>query len=192
MSLVIYHCGERSKVFSSGSEDLRNEPLAACRARNSRRVHGPVSVYAQDQGQGTSNNWITDAPSDAERFQRIQKYLRGFDEAMHEVGERYEKIHEALEAENYDLALYHWDKIKLTIENGYMKRPARKANAEAILLDATWEKTKKAFASRDKEQAWQGFELARSACMAFHHAEKVGYINNQPLFNGHRAPGSEE
>ena len=42
-------------------------------------------VYAQDQGQGTSNNWITDAPSDAERFQRIQKYLRGFDEAMHEV-----------------------------------------------------------------------------------------------------------
>jgi hypothetical protein len=138
--------------------------------------------------QGMSTNWITDAPSDAERFERIQKYLRGFDETMHEVGERFEKVHEAIEAENYDLALYHWDKIKLTIENGLMKRPARKANAEALFLDTTWANTQKAFASRDKAQVWQGFELARGACMACHAAEKVEFINNQPLFTDRVAP----
>ena len=147
------------------------------------------AVHAQDvEPKPMSNNWITDAPSDAERFERIQKYLRGFDEAMHEVGERYEKIGEALAAENYDLALYHWDKIKVTIVNGYMKRPARKANADGFLLDAIWENTKKAFATQNKEQAWQGFETVRSACMGCHEAEKVGFINNQPLFNDLRSP----
>jgi hypothetical protein len=139
-----------------------------------------------------SNNWITDAPSDAERFERIQRYLRGFDQTMHEVGERYESIYDALEAENYDLALYHWEKIKVTIDNGLMKRPARKANAEALLLDTTWENTRKAFASRDKERAWQGFELARRTCMACHEAEKVGFVNKQPLFTEHLAPRSEQ
>ena len=49
------------------------------------------------------------------------------------AGERYEKLFAALVRGNFELASYHWAKIKLTIENGTMKRPARRANADAIL-----------------------------------------------------------
>ena len=107
-------------------------------------------------------DWITGAPGDAARFERIERYLRGFDQAMWEVGDRYEKLHEALERGNYELALYHWDKIKLTIENGTLKRPARKANADAMLLSSHWA-VREGIASRETDRAWKAFDLAPPA-----------------------------
>lgn len=126
--------------------------------------------------------WITGAPGDAARFERIERYLRGFDQPMWEVGDRYEKLHEALERGNHELALYHWDKIKLTIENGTLKRPARKANADLMLLGTHWATVREGIASREKDRAWKAFDLARTACMSCHVAEKVGYFNDQSLF----------
>lgn len=79
-----------------------------------------------------SKHWITEVETNTERFTRIEQYLRGFDQTMWEVGERFEKLYQALQDNNFDLAIYHWAKIKVTIENGLMKRPARKSNAEAI------------------------------------------------------------
>jgi cytochrome c553 len=101
---------------------------------------------------------------------------------MWEVGERYEKLYAALVGGNLELASYHWAKIKLTIENGTMKRPARKANADAIFLNGTWDAANEAFRSGDRKAAWRGFGRARASCMKCHEAERVGYMNDQPMF----------
>jgi cytochrome c553 len=142
--------------------------------------HGSFAQTAE--GQAASKDWITKAASDPERFQRIEKYLRGFDQPMWEVGERYEKLYAALVRENFELASYHWAKIKLTIENGTMKRPARRASADELFLNETWGSVNEAFESGDAATAWRGFEAARAACMKCHEAERVDYMNDQPMF----------
>jgi hypothetical protein len=88
---------------------------------------------------------------------------------------------------NFELASYHWAKIKLTIENGTMKRPARRASADAFLLTDTWGSVNEALESGDRATAWRGFEKARASCMKCHEAERVGYMNDQPMFTD-RAP----
>ena len=143
---------------------------------------GDESRAQSAEGQPASKKWITEAVNDPQRFERIEKYLRGFDQPMWEVGERYEKLHAALLRGNLELASYHWAKIKLTIENGAMKRPARKASADEFLLGATWDTVNAAFQSGELAAAWSGFETARIACMKCHVAERVGYMNDQPMF----------
>ncbi len=142
--------------------------------------HGSWAQAPEEQA--ASKKWITEAASDPERFQRIEKYLRGFDQPMWEVGERYEKLYAALLRENFELASYHWAKIKLTIENGTMKRPARRASADAFFLTGTWDSVNEALESGDPATAWRGFERARSYCIKCHEAEGVGYMNDQPMF----------
>ncbi|WP_052265460.1 hypothetical protein [Ruegeria sp. ANG-R] len=127
-------------------------------------------------------DWLLSAETEDARMELLQQYLRGFDQPMWEVGARYQKIYEALELENYDLAVYHWKKIKTTIQNGYLKRPARQANADAILLNDNWAAILADFESRDIGRAWEGFDVARSTCMSCHEAENVGWMNDQPLF----------
>jgi cytochrome c1 len=134
------------------------------------------------ESQAGSKKWISEAANDKQRFNRIEKYLRGFDQPMWEVGERYEKLHAALLRGNFELASYHWAKIKLTIENGTMKRPARRANADALFLGRRWDSVDEAFGSGDQGTARRGFEAARAACMKCHEAEGVGYMNDQPMF----------
>lgn len=160
--------------------------LAAC---------NPASDTATQPGNadGTAqavkaDGWITGAASDAERFAAIERDSRGFDITMWEVGERYRSIHAALERDNPELAAYHWDKIKTTIENGVIRRPKRGANASAMFLDPVWEDVKAGLASADGAQRWAAFERARTSCQGCHDAEKVGYMNNQPVFEL-RAPG---
>ncbi len=134
------------------------------------------------RGQADSKRWIIEAANDAERFQRIEKYLRGFDQPMWEVGERYEKIHASLVRGNFELASYHWAKIKQTIENGTLKRPARSANADVFLLTGIWNSVDEALRSGDRAKAWKGFAAARASGLSCHEAERVGYMNDQPMF----------
>jgi hypothetical protein len=134
------------------------------------------------EGQASSKKWITGAANEEEQFQRIERYLRGFDQPMWEVGERYEKLHAALVRGNFELASYHWAKIKLTIENGAMKRPARRASADEFFLLGKWQSINDALGSGVPATAWKGFVAARDACMKCHEAEGVGYMNDQPMF----------
>jgi hypothetical protein len=140
-------------------------------------------AVAQNTPKPPSNDWLLDAPDDTERFKLLQRYLRGFDQPMWEVGYRYEGIHDALKRDNYALAVYHWDKIKTTIENGYMKRPARRANADALLFSGVFAEVKTAFESRDRTKAWAGFARARATCMSCHEAEKLPEMNGQAMFH---------
>lgn len=141
------------------------------------------------EGEGTApgagakpNDWLLNAPDDRMRFELLQRYLRGFDQPMWEVGERFQSIYDALGDENYELAAYHWKKIKTTIVNGYMKRPKRKANAEALFVNGAYEPVLQGFRSNNRAKAWDAFALAHRTCQACHQAEGVAFINNQPLF----------
>lgn len=141
-----------------------------------------VKAQTEETSSVASKYWITQAPDDDTRNKRIEKYLRGFDQPMWEVGERFEKIDQAVQDSNYPLASYHWKKIKKTIENGLMKRPARRSSAEAILLNKTWGEVLAGFNSQQPAAAKTAFNNAKTACLACHIAERVPFINNQPLF----------
>lgn len=110
---------------------------------------------------------------------------------MWEVGERFEHLHGALARGNPQLAAYHWEKIRTTIENGIAKRPKRAANAKTLFLDPVWTDVDAALRSGDMAKAWAAFDRAKTACMACHEAEKVGFMNDQPVFDLRRSREGE-
>ncbi len=129
-----------------------------------------------------SDNWLLDAKDDTERFKRIQQMFGGFSAAMQNVGERYDRTYDAIADGNYDLANYHWKKIKEAIELGFLRRPARGANSVDLFLKGPWASAGEALASKESEKAREGFLAARSACLACHQAERVPFMNDQPKF----------
>lgn len=142
---------------------------------------GAAPVNAETPAKA-SDNWLLDAKDDTERFQRIQQMFGGFSMAMQIVGERYDRTYDAIADGNFELANYHWKKIKETIELGTLRRPARAANAEALFLKGPWGAVSEALTAKDKVKAREQFLLARSACLACHVAEKVPFMNDQPRF----------
>lgn len=144
------------------------------------RVFGEGVVAS---GKLTRDDWLLSASGDEERFRLLQKQLRGFDQPMWETGERFRHMHEALVRQNYDLALYHWDKIDVTIRNGIAKRPARAASAEALFLGKTFQDIREGLKARAPGRAWEAFNRAKIACQSCHLAERVPFINQQPLFD---------
>jgi len=109
---------------------------------------------------------------------------------MWEVGERFERLHVALERGNYSLASYHWGKIRTTIENGIANGPKRRPNAEGLFLAPVREDVEADLKSADARRAWAGFERAKAACQACHEADEVAYMNDQPLFDLAAPPAS--
>ncbi|MGC1524354.1 MAG: hypothetical protein WA803_22635 [Steroidobacteraceae bacterium] len=149
---------------------------------------GAFAGYASRGISGTQSNlspsdWLLSAPSDEERFRRLQQQLRGFDLTMWEVGERFRRMHEALARANYELALYHWSKITATINNGLVRRPGKVSNARAFLLASNSDDIHAKIDARTPQSAWEGFNRAKVACQACHQAENVAFVNQQPLFD---------
>ncbi|WP_445359370.1 hypothetical protein [Microbulbifer sp. ANSA005] len=138
--------------------------------------------YSLSYDTGKESDWLLNAESERDRLILLQDSLGGFSASMWEVGARYKTIYSALQGENFDLAIYHWKKIKTAIENGYVRRPARKKNADAIFMKSIYADVLKSFESRDVRRAWQGYSAGRSACMTCHVAEKIPWMNDQPLF----------
>ena len=141
----------------------------------------PAALPASDESE-RPDTWLRGADDDVARFERLERYLGGFSGAMWEVGQRYRHTWEALERGNTELAVYHWEKIGDAIRGGYLKRPARRANSDALFLDTAWSEALEAMRSGDEQRAWRGFAQGREACMQCHQAENVGFMNDQPLF----------
>lgn len=129
------------------------------------------------------NHWILDAKSDKQRFSRIETYLRGFDQPMWEVGDRFTQMTEAVDRSNYPLAIYHWKKIRKTIVNGVMKRPARSDSAQKMLLDSNFQLIMNELKLGNQESAQSALKQAANVCMACHIAEKVQFVNDQKMFD---------
>lgn len=141
----------------------------------------PGRLLSDDELQ--PEDWLLGAPSDTERFRLIQQQLRGFDQPMWEVGERWARIHDSLMRGNYELALFHWWKIEQTIGYAIIKRPQRAANARAFFLDQNYQRIRIEFESRDPQRAWTAFNDAKSVCQACHLAEQSGFVNDTAVFD---------
>lgn len=142
----------------------------------------PKGLTLPDQTAPPSNRWLLDADTDVDRFKKLEIYLRGFDQPMMEVGERYQRLYDAIRDRNWELADYQWNKIRLTINTGLMKRPKRTQNAEDIFLDTAWPEMEAAIKSKDDGRIQAQFMVIRQTCMACHIAEQVPFMNDRPLF----------
>lgn len=135
-----------------------------------------------DPPQGAlGEGWLLGEESEQARFEQLQGYLGGFSSAMWETGYRFAQVHDAVLEENYPLASYHWGKVRSAIENGYLKRPARRENAEALFLDGPWGELEQALGNGEPAQVRSAFNQARQACMACHVAEKVPFMNGMAV-----------
>lgn len=175
---------------------MKSPLLLACVALSSVAVSasGALLAVAQSPPQPVSasprnaDDWLLNAPDDQVRFKLLQDQHRGFSASMHEVGLRFASLHDALGDKNYDLAAYQWAKIKDAIVTGYARRPKRQANADALLVKKIYEPVLADLRSGDASRAWSGFGQARAACTGCHEAEKLGFMNNQPLFRRTEKP----
>jgi hypothetical protein len=127
-------------------------------------------------------DWLLSAPNETERFRRVQQQFGGFERSMWEVGERFRRIHEALQRRNFELAEYHWGKIGSTISSGIVRRPKRAANAKTMFLGENFKSIAADIENHDYPVAAAAFDRAKGVCMACHQAENVGWVNDQPLF----------
>ncbi len=134
------------------------------------------------------DDWLMNAPDADARFKLLQDQLRGFSSSMIEVGQRFNSLYDAVNDGNGEYAVYQWKKIKEVIVDGYARRPKRQPNADEILVKSVFEPILADLASGDKDKAWAAFTLARAACLKCHEAEKVSYINDQPLFRNTENP----
>jgi hypothetical protein len=144
-------------------------------------LFGNGEAFAQAQA-GKTNNWLLDAADDKERFRRIEDMFGGFSWAMAITGVRYDSTYDAIVDGNFDLAVYHWTKIKDAIDAGSLRRPARGPNAIGIFLSGPYKTLLAALESKDAAKSREAFLAARDACRACHVAERVPFMNDQPRF----------
>lgn len=145
----------------------------------------PKGIRGLEEGQAKqppTSNWLSDAKDDQERFRRIQIYAGGTYEQMWQIGYRYQQVHRAIADENWELASYHWDKLKDVLNVALMKRPNRTPNAEALFLDSTWKQLDDALKAKNNQRAQAAFLTQRSACIGCHVAERMPFLNDTPIF----------
>lgn len=117
--------------------------------------------------------WLLEG-TEAERFARVARHLRGFDVAMVEVGYRYGELHFAGQDENWGYAAYQLDKIRTALDNGLERRPARAASAR--MIDAPLGAVRAAVEARDGAAFERAFDRLTEACNACHRAEDVAFV----------------
>ncbi len=157
-------------------------PFSPTLAENESRL--PAGIVGLEQGQDVPPNpdWLLNAKDDIERFRRIQIYAGGTYEQMWQIGYRYEQVYQAIVDKNWELARYHWSKLRDVFNVALMKRPRRTANAEALFLDSNWGHLYQTLQSGDAAASQRAFLTARSACMSCHIAEGMPFLNDTPIF----------
>ncbi len=95
---------------------------------------------------------------------------------MVEVGYRFNTFYFALQDKNYDLAQYQFDKIKKAIQNGIIRRPARKTNSERMFLKSPYKKMALALKSKNIQQIEKEYANTKNLCNRCHKAERVPFI----------------
>jgi hypothetical protein len=137
----------------------------------------------EKQTKPPSSNWLLDANDDTERFRRLQVVLGGTDIPMMEVGYRYEQLYEAILKNNWNMGIYHWEKLRDRMNTAAMKRPVRTQNLEDMFLESgVWKAMHDALTSGNADKVRAQFLTVRQVCMACHVAEKVGFLNDNPVF----------
>ena len=136
----------------------------------------------EKQTRPPSNNWLLDANDDTERFRRLQVAAGGTDIPMWEIAHRYEELYVAIQNNNWEMGVYHWEKLRDRMNTAAMKRPARTQNIEGMFLESgVWSAMHDALTSRDPARMRTQFQAVRQACIACHIAERVGFLNDSSV-----------
>ena len=110
-----------------------------------------------------------------ERFQQVERQLRGFDKTMVEIGYRFTELYFAGQDRNWDYAKYQLEKLETALRLGFERRPKRAASAQSFLstslpaMEAVVEKADSELFQAEIERLW-------SACMNCHVLEEVPYF----------------
>jgi hypothetical protein len=130
-----------------------------------------------------SNNWLLDANDDTERFRRLQVAMSGTDIPMWEIAYRYEELYTAIQKNNWEMGVYHWDKLRDRMNTAAMKRPTRTQNIEGMFLEGgEWQSMRDALVSKSPEKIRKEFHEVREVCIACHVAENLGFLNDSSVF----------
>jgi hypothetical protein len=140
-----------------------------------------VSAVAQESDL-RPRDWLRIAPDDDTRWRLLERMFGGFAPAMTAVRDHYGMTFESIEDGNLELAQWHWGRVKTYVEQGYLRRPDRQANSDAIFLDTSWVALDEALSANDHDASRDAFLAARNACMTCHVAEGRAYFNDQRLF----------
>ena len=130
-----------------------------------------------------SRNWLRDANDDTERFRRVEIWAGSVDGEMQMVAHRVEELQIALQKQNWDMGIYHWEKVRAGLRVAAMKRPTRTQNLEAMFLEGgIWHSMYDALQAKDVERSRAELQKVVQTCMACHIAEKVGFLNDSSVF----------
>jgi hypothetical protein len=136
---------------------------------------GGIGLHIVNAQAPKPGGWLGALPAD-KQIAAIDRQLRGFDMAMFEVNYRYTEMYFGAIEANWDYALYTGEKIAWALENGFERRPKRRANGEAIFLKGAYPSVIEAIKKKDIALFKQRFDALRAACNACHAAEAVPFV----------------
>lgn len=136
-----------------------------------------------DQTKPPSGNWLLDANDDTERFRRLQVVASGTDVPMWEIANRFEELYVAIGKGNWEMGVYHLEKLRDRMNTAGMKRPTRTQNLEGMFLKSgVYQGMHDALTSKEPARMRSEFARMRSVCMGCHAAENVGFLNDSAVF----------
>ena len=121
-----------------------------------------------------SEHWLKGSVDD--RFDAVEKQLRGFDMAMVETDYRYQELYWAMEDANWLYAEYQVQKIRYTIENGLVRRPKRAPNARKMIFGIL-DELEQTIAAKDPKKLRENFETLTEQCNNCHSAEGLPFFH---------------
>lgn len=142
-------------------------------------INGRTNLYQWPPGR----RWLQDAPSDEERWRRLEAYLGGMQGPMFEIGQRFVVFYDALRDENYALAIDIWIAISRVFVNAVTIRPEYKQAADAMFLRTQWHEMLDALRSGDTDRIWSEFVYTKAVCESCHQATNMEWANEQRVFH---------
>lgn len=121
----------------------------------------------------TTLDWLTG--STEQRFLKVEKQLRGLDQAMAEIGYRYGELLRGSRERNWEYAKYQAEKIDLSLKLALERRPKRAPSSQPF-LNEDLPAVLQAIQSKDGQQLDRALERLHNSCIACHRAENVLYF----------------
>jgi hypothetical protein len=136
-------------------------------------ISSAVGCHHEAAGSG----WIRGDPG--QRWQAVERQLRGLDVAMVEIAYRYEELYWAGMDSNWEYAAYQVAKVNLSLENALERRPKRRASADELFLPLL-DEMKRAVAARERAAFEEAFGELTAGCNACHAEEGVASFHVEP------------
>jgi len=131
-------------------------------------------VSFSERGPAGPGGWLKGSP--AEKFDALAEQQRGLDQAMWEVAHRYRELVWAGEQEDWGYARYQVEKIKLTLEQGIERRPARAENARLFFKEGL-DPFLSAIGNNPRDNFQPRLRQLEAACINCHSREKAPMEN---------------